>query len=59
MQKIIILNFVTTEVHVFPYDENIWRDAEEFINSKDFKDFDFSTTNCHWMVVDELNIQIH
>ena len=30
MKKIIILNFETSEVHVFPYDEKLYFDYEEF-----------------------------
>ena len=55
MKKIIILRFSTSEVLVYPYDENIWEDGEDFMNSEEI-DIDYS--NCQWMIVDELNIQI-
>ena len=30
MKKLIILDFSTSEVHVYPYDENVWECAEDF-----------------------------
>ena len=57
MKKIIILDFNTTEVHVYPYDEPTWQDCIEFIDSAEVG---LNSSNCQWMViVDELNIQIH
>lgn len=56
MKKIIILDFSTAEVHVYPYDESIWEDCIEFIESEEIG---LNSNNCQWMVVDELNIQIH
>ena len=56
MKKIIILDFITTEVHVYPYNEPVWNDCIEFIDSAYVG---LNSSNCQWMVVDELNIQIH
>ena len=35
-KKIIILDFSTAEVHVFPYDENVWDDGEDFIEDENY-----------------------
>lgn len=59
MKKIIILNFEIGEVHVFNFDENIWESAEDFFTSEECEEFDLREEHCHYMVVDELNIQIH
>ena len=60
MKKIIILDFSTAEVHVFPYDENVWTDAEDFITDENENgSIALSLSNCQWMITDNLNIQIH
>ena len=60
MKKIIILDFSTAEVHVFPYDVNVWENAEDFfIGLAETTGHYFTESNCQWMIVDELNIQIH
>ena len=59
-KKIIILDFSTAEVHVFPYDENVWSDEEDFIvDENEGGSVAMSASNCQWMIVDDLNIQIH
>lgn len=55
MKKIIILDFESGEVLVYPYDENIWEDAEDFMSSEEV---DINHNNCQWMIVDELQIKI-
>ena len=55
MKKIIILCFETGEVLVYPYDENVWEDAEDFMSSEEI---DLNTNMCQWMIVDELQIKI-
>jgi hypothetical protein len=51
--KIVILDFSTGEVHIFPYDETIWESEEHFLkehcseNGQTFKE-----NQCQWMVVD-------
>lgn len=55
-KKIIILDFRTTEVHVFSYDENVWEDCIEFIESEEIN---LNSNDCQWMVVDNLKIEIH
>ena len=54
--KIIILDFLTAEVHVYPYNLDVWEDCEDFIESEEV---DLNISTCQWMVVDELKIQIH
>ena len=55
MKKIIILDFGSGEVLVYPYDENVWDDCIEFLESEEIK---LDSNNCQWMVVDELQIKI-
>ena len=55
MKKIIILDFGSEEVLVYPYDENVWDDTE------DMTDEDGNliiNSSCQWMIVDELQIKI-
>jgi len=62
MKKIINLDFETGAVHVFDYDINIYaeKDADDFfIALKDDLGYTMNQTNCQWMIVDELNIEIH
>lgn len=56
--KIIILNFKTKEVFIFPYDENIYEDGESFFESEYCRELDIRLKDCNYMVVDELNIKI-
>ena len=55
-KKIIILDFRTAEVHIFPYNENVWEDCIEFIESEEIN---LNSNDCQWMVVDNLKIEIH
>lgn len=55
MMKIIILNFRTKDVLVYDYDITMWDDDEEFIESEEVG---LKVSDCQWMIVDELNIQI-
>ena len=54
-KKIIILDFETSSVLVYPYDENVWEGAEDLIESEEVG---LNSNNCQWMIVDELNIEI-
>ena len=60
MKKIIILNFSTSEVFVFDYDTNIFEDAEVFFEALKYEneDYDFSDSNCQWMITPENEIDI-
>lgn len=53
MEKIIILDFSDGEVYIKDYDTNIWEDAEEFLN-----EYGFSESECHWMTVPILKLNI-
>jgi hypothetical protein len=64
MQKIIILNQQNWSIHVFDFDEDLWdlneRDIQEFYDSLNIYDeYEFQDDECSYMLVDELNIQIH
>ena len=54
--KIVILDFTTGQVHIYPYDLNVWEDAIEFIESEEVG---LNSNNCQWMTVDNLKLQIH
>lgn len=56
MKKIIILNFVTAEVHIYDYDEAVWEDCEEFMGQEDIN---LNPSDCEWMVVNSLKLEIH
>jgi hypothetical protein len=52
-QKIIIMDFATSEVHIFLYNPNIWKDGKEFLtNHYSEQGQTFEETQCHWMIVD-------
>lgn len=57
-KKIIILDFSTSKVHIFPFDTFIYDDGEHFISKDDYQ-LGFTESNCQWMIVNELTIQIH
>jgi hypothetical protein len=57
MQKIIILDFITGEVHVFPFDENIMT-CEEFFELDEIIERGIEESNSQYMVTDA-NIIIH
>jgi hypothetical protein len=55
-KALIVLDFETQKVDVYPYDENIWESPEEF---QDENDCYIITSNCQWMLTDNLSIKIH
>lgn len=55
LKKIIILDFKTQEVLVYEYDENVWKDCVEFLESDEIG---LNSNDCQWMVVDKLKIEI-
>jgi len=55
-KKIIILDFRTAEVHIFTYDQNIWENDIDFIESEEIN---LNSNDCQWMIVDDLKIEIH
>jgi hypothetical protein len=56
MKKLIVLNFTNGEVHIYPYDENIWDSPEDVTD--EYGDL-IIDNNCQYMVVEELKLQIH
>lgn len=58
IEKIIILNFETTEVLVCDFDPNIYENASDFFEGDYAKELGLDESNCQYMVVNELNIQI-
>ena len=62
MQKIIILDFSTAEVHVFNFDSNVFEDGEDFISqANDHYGIDLREQDCQWLITNdsELNITFH
>ena len=56
--KIIVLDFQTGTVDIFNYSTD-FGDAEEYMHELE-KDGSISkVSDCQWMVVDELKLQIH
>lgn len=56
--KITILDFSTAKVFIFPYDENIYDNAEDFFESAYCTEREIRETNCQYMVSDHLILQI-
>ena len=56
MKKLIVLNFTSSEVHIYPYDENIWECPEDFADENGITVLD---SNCQYMVVEEVKLLIH
>lgn len=54
-KKIIILDYGEKKVTVYDYNENVWENAEDMTDEDGNYIID---SNCQWMVVDELNIEI-
>jgi len=55
-KKIIILDFGTGKVDIYPYDINVWENAEDMTDEYGNYLID---SNCQWMIVDDLKIEIH
>ena len=56
--KIVVLDFQTGTVEIFNYSSD-FGDAEEYMKELEKDGSISSVSHCQWMVVDELNIQIH
>jgi hypothetical protein len=56
--KITILDFSSGEVFIFPYDKNIYDNAEDFFNSSYCQERGIREKNCQYMVSDHLTLQI-
>lgn len=62
MKYITILDFERGEIHSFPYKREYGEDFHDIIEGieKDLQQvFDFSESNCQWMIQDSLKFQIH
>lgn len=53
MKKIIILDFSDNEVYIKNYIEDLWNNPEEFLSENGFDE-----TNCQWMVVNKLILNV-
>jgi hypothetical protein len=52
-EKIIIMDFATSEVHIFSYDSKIWENGEHFlIEHYSEHGQTFEEGSCQWMIVD-------
>lgn len=53
---LVILDFTTQEVLIYPYDENVWESPEDVTDRDGNLVID---NNCQYMVCDKLNIKMH
>lgn len=53
-QRIIIMDFATCEVHIFPYNSLVWgEEGEDFVTTHFSEQGQtFKEGECHWMIVD-------
>lgn len=58
-QKIIIMDFTTYEVHIFPYNIVIWGEGGEDFVVTHFSEQGqtFKKEHCQWMIVDTENTE--
>ncbi len=56
--KITILDFSTAEVFIFPYDADIYDDAEDFFDSPYAEEYGLRESNCQYMVSEQLSLKI-
>jgi hypothetical protein len=54
-KKIVILDHGQQKVMVYDYNENVWDSPEDMMDENGNYILD---SNCEWMVVNELNIEI-
>ena len=58
--KIIILDYSTSEVHVFDYDRNMFESGEQYIEMlNEDGNYHFKKSEISFMVVENLSINIH
>lgn len=57
--KIIILDFSTSEVAVYNYDEGRFDNAEDWFEDNDSNFNNHKESECQYMIVEELNIKIN
>ena len=59
MKKIVVFDYSTGIVHVLDYDENIFEEVEDFFDHANTElGLPLTTSQTHWMIVDELNIKV-
>ena len=59
-KRIIILDSSDSSVRSFPYDENVYKNHEDFYDAVNSElGFYFTNSQCDYMIVEELKIQIH
>ena len=52
-QRIVIMDFATSEVHIFSYDPNVWESGEHFLTEHFSEQGEtFKESQCQWMIVD-------
>jgi hypothetical protein len=56
--KIVILDYNTDIVYVFPYDEILYEDGTDFFNSDYCKSRGILESNCEYMISNNLTLQI-
>lgn len=50
--KIVIMDFATSEVHIFSYDPNIWESGEHFLTEHFSEEGQpFKESECQWMII--------
>ncbi|MCB5972678.1 hypothetical protein LIT13_06615 [Flavobacterium psychrophilum] len=59
MKKIIILDFSTSEVHVFDFDEKKYKDGGEEFLIEHNEEFGFKESQCQWMISKEFILNEH
>lgn len=55
-QVLVVLDFITQEVFIYPYDKNIWESPEDFTDRNGNL---VIHSNCQYMICDKLNIKMH
>ena len=56
MKKLIVLDYESEEIWVYNYDPQVYEEPEEFRD--EYGDY-VITDNCHFMIVDQLNLKIY
>jgi hypothetical protein len=52
-QKIVIMDYSTTEIHIFSYDPGKWKTGEDFlVEHYSDQGQTFKVSQCDWMIVD-------
>ncbi len=51
-KKLVVLSYISLEIWIYDYDENIWESPEDF----QFEDEYVIHDNCHWTLMDTVKI---